>query len=197
MIGYVSGKLVDKNESSILLDVGGVGFEIGVSQNTLYNIGEIGNVVSVYTYLHVRENEMSLYGFANKQEKSMFLLLTTVSGIGPKMGMGILSNISLTELTPAIMTGDSKMLSRIKGLGKKTAERIILELREKMHEVDPNNLPLMNTQPELTELPMQDALLVLTSLGITKAEAVKLIRKNAVSTDSAEDIVSKVLRNMN
>lgn len=197
MIGYVSGKLVDKNESSILLDVGGVGFEIGVSQNTLYNIGEIGNVVSVYTYLHVRENEMSLYGFANKQEKSMFLLLTTVSGIGPKMGMGILSNISLTELTTAIMTGDSKMLSRIKGLGKKTAERIILELREKMHEVDPNNLPLMNTQPELTELPMQDALLVLTSLGITKAEAVKLIRKNAVSTDSAEDIVSKVLRNMN
>jgi len=197
MIGYISGKLVDKNETSILIDVNGVGFEIGVSQNTMYSLGEIGNIVSVYTYLHVRENEISLYGFANKQEKSMFLLLTSVSGIGPKMGMGILSSISLTELTSAIMTGDSKLLSRIKGLGKKTAERIILELREKMHEVDPNNLPLMNTQPELTELPMQDALLVLTSLGITKAEAVKLIRKNAVSTDSAEDIVSKVLRNMN
>ena len=197
MIGYISGKLIDKNETSILIDVNGVGFEIGVSQNTMYSLGNIGEIVSVYTYLHVRENEISLYGFANKQEKSMFLLLTTVSGIGPKMGMGILSGISLTELTSAIMTGDFKLLSRIKGLGKKTAERIILELREKMHEVDPNNLPLMNTQPELTELPMQDALLVLTSLGITKAEAVKLIRKNAVSTDSAEDIVSKVLRNMN
>ena len=196
MLGYLTGKIIDKTEPNIILDVNGIGFELTVSQNTFFNIGDVGNTISIFTYLHVRENEVSLYGFLNKQEKSMFLLLTTVSGIGPKMSIGILSNISLTELTTAIMSGDSKLLARIKGLGKKTAERIILELQEKMHEISMDNIPLLNVNKELENLPMQDSLLVLTSLGINKAEAVKLIRNNAKVGDTAEEIVAKVLKNM-
>lgn len=197
MIGFISGKLVNKTDSVLLLDVNGVGFEIFVSQNTAFSIGDVGTVVTVYTHLHVRENELSLYGFANLQEKNMFELLNTVSGIGPKMSVGILSNISLPDLTTAIMSGDYKLLSRVKGLGKKTAERIILELREKMHEVDPNSLPILNVNQEVDTSAVQDAVLVLTSLGIAKTDAVKNIRKYATSSDTAEDIVAKVLKNMN
>ena len=129
MIGYIKGKTLHANDGVVILENNGFGFEVVCSAQAyeqLVNVGYGG----VYTYLAVREDALNLYGFISLEEKSMFLKLITVSGVGPKMGITILSQMDLKTLTVAIAKGDVKTLSSVKGLGKKTAERIILELKE-------------------------------------------------------------------
>lgn len=118
MYNYIQGKIVDKTFTSIVVDNNGIGYEIGVSGNTLFDVA-VGEITKVYTYLYVREDEMSLYGFSRLEEKKLFMRLIEISGIGPKMAMQILGGYDLKTLTVAIATGDVKTLCKIKGLGKK------------------------------------------------------------------------------
>ena len=123
MYNYIQGKIVDKTLTAIVVDNNGIGYEIGVSGNTLMDV-DMGEIVKIYTYLYVREDEMSLYGFSRLEEKKLFMRLIDISGIGPKLAMQILGGYDLKTLTVAIASGDAKTLCKIKGLGKKTAEKV-------------------------------------------------------------------------
>ena len=132
MIYSVTGKPKMIDENTLSISNGMVAFEVSASTNTVYNTANKNDVVTLLTYLYVREDEMRLFGFENAQEKSLFLHLISVSGVGPKVAMSILSGMTASNLASAISTGNVKLLASIKGLGKKTAERIILELRDKL-----------------------------------------------------------------
>ncbi len=197
MIGFIEGKVEDIDGNLVTINANGIGYDIFVSQTTLDNLGEIGSNAKVWTYLNLdmRDGEISLYGFSSKQEKKMFLNLTSVSGIGPKTAITILSAVSLYDLASAIASGDTKVIARAKGLGKKSAERIVLELREKMEQsTEFVQTPLQNSAELETE--QEYAVNVLLSLGLSRFDAVKKIREVSNAGDKAEDIVQKVLKNL-
>ena len=197
MINFIQGKLEDIDGNFVTISAQGVGYEIFVSQTTLDNIGNIGDNAKVWTYLNVdiRDGEISLFGFSSREEKKMFLNLTSVSGIGPKTAITILSAVSVYDLASSIASGDISVIARVKGLGKKSAERIVLELREKMEKsTEFSKLPL--EQNTTLETEQEYAVNVLISLGLSRFDAVKKIREVSLSTDKAEDIVQKVLRGL-
>ena len=191
MISFLIGTIEDKQENSLLLDVGGVGFEMSISSNTFSALPMIGESVKVLTYMSVREDDISLYGFSSKEEKDLFIKLISVSGIGPKVAISILSGLTLNALSIAIANKDVKMLSKIKGLGAKTAERICVELKDKV-----SAFPLIdgNQSDDYDESAVQMATDTLIALGISKSEAYMLARSNAGDNASAEEIIAKSLR---
>ena len=199
MIGYLKGKVIYSDTGTIILETNGVGYEITCSGAAFAKLVTDG-VGEVYTYLQVSENGIALYGFVSVEEKNMFLKLITVSGVGPKMGITVLSQMNIKELAVAIATSDVKLLSTVKGLGKKTAERIILELREKMGaaELTPTTSstkaqPITATVSGIEE----DAIVGLMSLGYTRAESTKAVKKAMEQgATSLEDIIMTALRNM-
>ena len=174
MIGYLNGEVKAYFDGTVILKVGGVGYEIACS-SAVYTKLINDKKGEVYTYLAVREDGVSLYGFIDLDEKNMFLKLISVSGVGPKMGITILSNMRLSDLAVKIASSDVKGLSQIKGLGKKTAERIILELREKITECaldqDAKEISVATDKED------EDAVIALMSLGFTKGECVKVIKE--------------------
>ena len=175
MIGYIKGNVLSANDNVVILENNGIGYEITCS-NSVYQKLLADKKGEVYTYLAVREDAVSLYGFINLEEKNMFLKLITVSGVGPKMGITVLSSIDLSTLATMIATEDVKGLSKIKGLGKKTAERIILELREKVEKEfnqDGNDLKDTNIDDNNYN---EDAVIALMSLGFTKTECVNVVK---------------------
>ena len=197
MIGYIKGTLLSANNGIILLENNGIGYEITCSASVYEKIlaekkGE------VYTYLAVREDGVSLYGFISPEEKNMFLQLITVSGVGPKMGITVLSGMTLNDLAVKIATSDVKGLSAIKGLGKKTAERIILELREKVGTVDVSEVQKdIQAQNVIVDSGDEDAIIALMSLGFTKAECVKVVKEaktNGLKT--IEEIIAYSIRHI-
>jgi Holliday junction DNA helicase RuvA len=196
MYNYISGEVVNKTEGMAVIENNGIGYEIRVSMNTLDALPCIGEIAKIYTFLNVREDEMSLYGFATLEEKEMFLKLTEVSGIGPKGALSILSGVRLSDLAVAIKTEDLKLLSTIKGIGKKTAERIIVELKDK---IDLIGYSAVRNEEEqcLNSSAIDEATEALISLGVNKNEAYRLARENAKNNDKAEDIVRKVFQNLN
>ena len=191
MINFIEGKVVDKDESSIVVECNGIGYEIQVSDHTLNSIAYQNEIIRILTYMQVREDGISLYGFVSKEEKNMFLKLISVSGIGPKMAIGILSNITLNDLISAIIRQDVKMLCTVKGLGKKTAERLLVELKDKtlpsQVEIDANPVNT-NFIDEATD--------ALVSLGVGKNEAYRLAKLHANEATSVEEIITKALRGM-
>ena len=193
MIGYIKGKLLSYSNGTVVLENNGIGYEItcsaSVYQDILNNKGG-----EVFTYLAVREDGISLYGFINPEEKEMFLKLISVSGVGPKMGITVLSNMSLKDLAIKIASRDVKGLSSVKGLGKKTAERIILELREKMEDVETDSaeVPLAN-KIEVDN----DAVIALMSLGFNKTESVKVLTEGIEKGVSGlENLIAYALKNI-
>lgn len=136
MINFVIGEVVGIEDGLLVVSNNGIGFEINVSNKTLSDFSLIGEVVTVYTYMQVREDDVSLFGFSTKEEKKMFLMLISVNGVGPKMALQILSGIRPDDLSAAIVSEDAASLVRIKGLGKKTAERIVLELKGKISPME-------------------------------------------------------------
>lgn len=195
MINFIYGEIASKNENSVVLDHNGIGFEIFVSTSTLSLIGQIGEMARVFTYMNVKEDELSLYGFLSIEEKNMFLKIINVSGIGPKMALQILSGLSLSDLAVAIKNEDIKLLSTIKGLGKKTAERLALELKDK---IDLIGFAAQDTLVEDVNVDMVDeAMQALIALGINKNEAYRLAKLNAVGAESTEDIIRKTFQNLN
>lgn len=195
MINFIMGEIVAKNENSIVVDHNGIGFEIFVSTSTLALSGQIGDLVKIFTFMNVKEDEISLYGFLSMEEKDMFLKIITVSGIGPKMALSILSGLSLSDLAVAIKNEDIKLLSTIKGLGKKTAERLALELKDK---IDIIGFSTAETNIEEVNVDMVDeAMQALIALGINKNEAYRLAKLNAVGATSTEEIIRKTFQNLN
>lgn len=194
MLGFVSGKLEDIDGNLITINCGGVGFEIMVSQTTLSKLGDVGQNVKVFTFLNVKEDEMSLYGFSTKEEKQMFLNLTMVSGVGPKTAISILSEMSLYDLASAIAGSDATAIARVKGIGKKTAERIVLELKERVQNFA--SLDKLQNSGSVENQEFEYAINVLLTLGLNRYEATKKIRELSAPTDKAEDIIQKVLRSL-
>lgn len=196
MYNYITGKVVSKTDSAIVLDNNGIGYEIGVSGNTLFDV-EYGEIAKIYTYLYVREDEMSLYGFSRLDEKNLFLRLIEVSGIGPKMAMQILSGYDLKTLTVAIASGDIKTLSKIKGLGKKTAELLVVSLKD--HVADDITLLTIDSPSSSASIvgeDVADAARVLESLGLAKTEAVKKATEAAKHVSGAENIIAYCLKQL-
>ncbi len=197
MIAFLVGTIEEKRENLLTMDVNGVGYELSISNNTLVSLPMEGETARVLTYLQVSENTgVCLYGFATTEEKAMFLKLITVSGIGPKMAIGILSGMKLSDLIVAIINEDSNMLSKIKGLGKKSAERICLELKDK---VSTNGLAIENNiqlSGNYNETALNDAVDTLINLGVNKNDAYKLARSKATENTTAEEIILKVLREL-
>lgn len=191
MIVFLVGVIEEKGENSLVVDVNGVGYGLNVSTTTLATIGQVGERVKIYTYMAVREDDISLFGFSTQEERDLFNQLITVSGIGPKMAIGVLSGLNISDLTVAIINEDVKLLSKIKGLGKKTAERLCLELKDKL---SPLGVTQNTFNVDYDEDAVQMATDTLISLGINKNDAYMLARANASENATAEEIISKSLR---
>ncbi len=198
MYAYLNGKVAEKGQNSLVIDVNGVGYLLSVSMNTLQQTPPVGEAMKVYTALSVREDAMELFGFSSQEERKMFNQLLSVSGIGPKVALNILGSMPLRDLTLAIVTGDVTALSRAPGVGKKTAQRIALELKEKVDESDLNFTP---SAPKggftpVQEDAAQEALAALQALGYTAAEAARAVSQVRGQSDSANELVRLALRNM-
>lgn len=192
MIGYIYGKVMDVGQGVLLIENNGIGYEVSVSATAFERMVR-EKQGGVYTYLQVREDGISLFGFDNLAEKNMFLKLISVSGVGPKMGIGILSGMSLKDLAMTIATSDIKTLSKIKGCGKKTAERIIVELRENVSSLDLGGLPV--TTPVSSE--DGDAVIALMSLGFTRQESEKgIATARSQGATTVEEIIALSLKNL-
>ena len=197
MYAYIIGVITQKDAGKVILENNGIGYEINVSSQTLNTFSFENQPVKLFTYLNVKEDEMSLYGFASIEEKNMFSLLLTVSGIGPKMAISILSEISIAGLMSAIASEDLKTLCKIKGLGKKTAERVLLELKDKVNAFEVIAMGgSIQEQNNMDDEVVEDAISALTGLGISKNEAYRRIKEVYQKDMSIEQIITNVLRGM-
>lgn len=188
MYDFIKGIIEFKRNDHIVLLNNGNGYKIFVSQNSLKEL-ELYEEYTIYVELIVREDSMSLYGFYDELERDVYRLLTTVSGVGPKVAMGILSGIELSNLVMSIKNSDSHMLMKAPGIGKKTADRIILELRDKMDSiVISDSIPLTNN--------LRDAEEALSSLGYSNFEVMKVIKEIYVEGMSLEEILKLALKNL-
>lgn len=193
MIGRISGKLVLKAPPQLLVDVGGVGYELEVPMSTLYKLPALGEAVSLHTHLTVREDAHLLYGFASLAEKALFRELIKLSGVGPKLALAVLSGVSVEEFWALVRAGDAVRLTKLPGIGKKTAERMVLELREKAGAVDgPASLGAGASAQPAT--PLAEARSALEALGYKPAEADKLL--NAVKAEgmSTDQLIREALK---
>lgn len=192
MYNYITGKVVYSSGNTVVIDNNGIGYEIGASNFTTNGLAE-GEIAKIFTYLYVREDTYALYGFSSLEEKTLFLRLIDISGVGPKMAMQILSGMAVPELTVAIATGDVKALSKIKGLGKKTAELIIVSMRDQV------SLDLTNAQSDISaavDKDAQEAVFALVSLGISNSDAVKIVNEVAKTEKGAENIIREALKRL-
>ncbi|MCD8181063.1 MAG: Holliday junction branch migration protein RuvA [Firmicutes bacterium] len=173
MYYYIKGSLVQKSDNYMVVDANGVGYMIYTSLASLENAGEIGNEITVYTYLHVREDVMDLFGFTALEEKNLFMQLISVSGVGPKAALAILSVTTPAKFAAAVITNDVKAITKAAGVGPKMAQRVILELKDK---VKTDNLPLDNDEPEYIESDSAgEAVSALVVLGYSVSDAQKTV----------------------
>jgi Holliday junction DNA helicase RuvA len=197
MISYLQGRLAEKSPTEVTVDVNGVAYAVHIPLSTFEVLGEIGSEVKILTHLHFREDAMQLYGFATPAERDLFKLLISISGIGPRMAQGILSGVSVNELKSFIVQGNFNALMSIPGVGKKTAERLVIELRDKV-----GKLPTLGREAPATEdktaAIRSEALLALTSLGYARATAEKAIRSVLQESNgsglSVEELIKRALR---
>lgn len=195
MIAFVKGHFAIKTPARVVVDVNGVGYELNISVNTYSAISQKDSG-QLFTYLHITENAHSLFGFADLAEKDLFLQLISVSGVGASTARMMLSGMKPEEIARAIVQGNTKQLESIKGIGRKSAERLIVELRDKLgkQSLEENQLPGFTASQTDT-----DAVNALISLGIGRAmaeQAVKKVMKAAPENDSLEDIIKQALKNL-
>lgn len=197
MIAYLKGQLFQKSTQSIIIEAGGIGYEVFVPLSTYYALPEQDQKVSLHIYTHVREDTLCLFGFSSSLEKDLFLLLISVSGIGPKLAVNILSGIGPQELVQAIAIGDSNRLKAIPGVGKKTAERIVLELKDKAARLGAQRIKKVPQQTvAVDDLLRSDALSALINLGYSANAAKKAVDKasQTINNDSLEALIKEALR---
>ena len=198
MYAFIEGKVCEKNAGELILLAGGVGYQINCSMNTLAAAPALGETMRCYTYLSVREDAMELFGFASREEKRMFLSLTGVSGVGPKMALALLGSMPLKELNLAILLGDVTALSRAPGIGKKTAQRIALELKDKVSQEDVSAVSVGGAAPvqSMAADCVTEALEALQALGYTPAEARNAVQSVRDQSDKTDELIKLALRNM-
>jgi Holliday junction DNA helicase RuvA len=195
VIAHTSGTLAQKVPGEVVVDVNGVGYQIYIPLNVFYRLPEIGGRVSLQVYTHVREDALQLFGFQDGTEKQIFLLLTAVSGIGPKLAINILSGIAAEDLARALKEGNQVRLVGIPGVGKKLAERMIVELKDKFMTL-PSEGPSSKPAESDSQL-MQDAVSALVNLGYRKSEAENNVRAVlAQGEHSLENVLKETLRRM-
>lgn len=204
MISFIHGTTADLSENSVTVEAGGIGFEIFMTGKALSRI-KIGDVLKIHTYFHVKEDIMQLYGFFSKDDLSVFRMLLGVSGIGPKGALGVLNGLTADELRFAVLSNDVKTISRAPGIGKKTAEKLIVELKDKLslqqtveHRLEAGesiNLP-SETEEEKNEA-MKQAVEALTALGYNKTDAYRAVQKTRGSgAEDVEAILKQALKNL-
>ena len=201
MYAYIKGELAEKNIDHIVVEAGGIGYLIYVPAQSIDYLPDEGDQIKVYTYLYIREDAMVLYGFLTKDDLEIFKMLITVSGIGPKGGLGILSTLSADDLRFAILSGDSKTISKAPGIGAKTAQRVIIDLKDKMSLEEAFEKKLDNNadgvQKTLNSSIKNDAVLALSALGYSSAECLKAVSKVDITDDmDVEDVLKLALKNM-
>ncbi len=196
MIGYLSGKLLEKEANTVIVDVGGVGYEVTIPLSTFYDLGEIGEAVELRIFTYVREDTLQLFGFKTMREKEIYLKLISVQGIGAKSGISMLSGMSADEIIVAIRTDNLAKLTSIPGVGKKTAERIVIELRDKLNDLTTGETVGTMSEDarpiEGVDAVYNDALSALVNLGYQQNSASKALKK-AVQ-EGTEMTVQKLLR---
>ncbi|MGH7854094.1 MAG: Holliday junction branch migration protein RuvA [Candidatus Binatia bacterium] len=195
MIAHISGTLAQKIPGEAIVDVGGVGYQILIPLNVFYRLPEIGASVSLQIYTHVREDALQLFGFQDLAEKQLFLLLLGVSGIGPKLAVNILSGIAVDDLSRALKEGDQVRLVAIPGVGRKLAERMIVELKDKFATLAPAGLESAKTDGGSQLL--LDAVSALVNLGYKRPDAEKMVREVLRKGErSLENVLKETLRRM-
>jgi len=189
LIGRIRGVLLEKQAPALLVDVQGVAYELEASMSTFYHLPECGETITLHTHLVVREDAHLLYGFASLSERVMFRSLIKISGVT------ILSGISAEEFTRCIMEGDSKALTQLPGVGKKTAERLVVELKDKLDAADSGiGLPKASVTTALQDNPVNDAVSALISLGYKAQQASQMVRNLDIEGKSTEDIIRAALQ---
>ncbi len=191
MIAYLSGKLLEKNANSVIVDVGGVGYDVAIPLSTFYELGEVGSDVQLRIYTHVREDAIQLFGFKTDRERQLYLRLISVQGVGAKSGITMLSGMSADEMINAIRSNNLAKLTSIPGVGRKTAERVCIELRDKVTELEHGTSPV-DSKPLPADEMFEDALSALTNLGYQRALAEKALKQAA--DEGTEATVQKLLR---
>jgi len=195
MIGFIKGTVDTIGESRALIDVNGIGFEVNIGSGTAAELPPVGEEVKLYTYMAVREDDMSLFGFLHRDELEVFKLLIKVSGIGPKGAQAILSVMSVADLRFAILTGDAKSISRAPGVGGKTAQKLILELKDKVADAETLDADSYKTVSGIGSVPVQDerteAAEALIALGYSQGEAYRAVRDAEVPDGADANAILK------
>ena len=201
MYSYIKGELAEVNTDHIVIDVGGIGYMIYIPAQSLNYLPGIGEMLKVHTYLYMREDAMILYGFLTKDDLEMFKLLITVSGIGPKGGLAVLSTLSSDDLRFAVLSGDSKAISKAPGIGSKTAQRVIIDLKDKLSLEDAFEKKLEHENEKINvssnSQVKNDAVMALNALGYSSTESLKAVSKVEITDDmDVEDVLKAALKHL-
>lgn len=201
MIGYLKGELTEIKENYVVLEVGNIGYEVYLPSSSIMELPSRGSNVKLYTYMHVREDAIGLFGFLTKDDLEIFKLLITVNGIGPKGALGILSSISADDLRFAVLAEDSKTIAKAPGIGNKTASKLILELKDKFKLETAFEQRLMNQEAKLSGSGIfgkrEEAIQALTVLGYSGSDAMKIVNQIDITEDmTSEEILKLCLKKM-
>ena len=198
MIDQLTGKLVSFSDGYLVIEIGGLGIKVNIPKTSSKNF-KVNEVISFSTYLHVREDALDLYGFENESDRSLFLMLISISGIGPKLGLTIISGLAPEKLKMKIISGDVKALTSIPGVGAKTAKRIIIELKDKFSKIDSETLGFEN---ETDSKIFKDVISALEGLGYKEKESKNALKqlgldKSESSNHTIENLIREVLKILN
>lgn len=196
MIGRLRGVLVEKRPPWLLVDVGGVGYEVEAPMSTFYDLPALNEHVTLYTHLAVKEDAHSLYGFATDRERALFRTLIRISGIGPRLALGILSSIRPDDFIRSIELQDTATLTRLPGIGKKTAERLLIELRDRIKDLGAAPLAAAGALPTAVAAgdPVAEAVSALVALGYKPAEAARLVQGIDATDKTTEQLIRLALQ---
>ncbi|MDD3840896.1 MAG: Holliday junction branch migration protein RuvA [Clostridia bacterium] len=193
MFAYINGKLEVINDDNVVVDVNGIGYRIFVSSYSLSRIGKIGEQIKLYTYLHVKEDALTVFGFSSKQELMLFEKLISVNRVGPKIALNFLSTLSPDQIIMAITSNDLKTLTSLPGVGKKTAQRIMLELKDKLDMIDLNDNNASGLE-NVNQSHCQEAVQALVNLGYSQNDARKMIDDVKEDYQDVEDLIKAALK---
>lgn len=200
MYAYIKGELAEINTDHIVIEAGGIGYQVFVSLQTFDYLPSVGENLKIYTYLYLREDAMILYGFLTKDDLELFKLLISVSGIGPKGGLSILSTLEADDLRFAILSGDAKAISKAPGVGGKTAQRVILELKDKLSLEDAFEAKTEHVQKNAAAAGgsvKNDAVMALTALGYSSTESLKAVSTVEITEDmDVEEVLKAALKHL-
>ena len=194
MIAYLKGTLLEKHPPILVLEVDGVGYELEAPMTTFYDLTDANTDVVLHTHMVVREDAQKLYGFTKKQQRDLFRSLLKVSGVGPRVGLAILSSLSTEEFLICMADEDVDRLTRVPGIGRKTAQRLLVEMRDRVLTESDGALPQMAQTKQIEPNPIQDAVSALIALGYKPAQASRAVREVDSVDSGSEEIIRQALR---